>query len=87
MPFQCVIFERFMATFKLVGNAGFLMYICDSSGYLGSVIIILVKEFSFKSISWVSFLSNFSYIIAIVGGISIIGSLIITHSKLKHITK
>jgi len=86
MPFQCVIFERFMATFKLVGNAGFLMYICDSSGYLGSVGILLIKEFSFKEISWVSFLSNFSYFISIVGIISIIASLYISHQKIKKLT-
>lgn len=76
MPFQCIVFERFMASFKAKGNAGFLMYICDSSGYLGSVVIIVLKEFSFKGISWISFMISFSYLICFTGVIAMILSLI-----------
>ena len=43
IPYNCVLFERFIATFKLIGNVGFLIYIADSFGYLGSVSIILTK--------------------------------------------
>lgn len=81
MPFQCVLFERFFATFKVKGNAGFLMYICDSSGYLGSVAIILIKEFSFKSISWIYFIQTMSYTISTLGTLAIIVSIIYFKQK------
>lgn len=43
IPFNCILFDRLIATFRIVGNVGFLMYVADSFGYLGSVAIILLK--------------------------------------------
>ncbi|MEN9303476.1 MAG: hypothetical protein RL264_1905 [Bacteroidota bacterium] len=45
VPFQIALFERFIAAFQILGNVGFLMYISDSTGYLGSVILLLSKNF------------------------------------------
>ena len=53
--FQSLIFERMMASFREVGNVGFLMYIADSFGYLGSVVVLLFKNFGAKATSWVDF--------------------------------
>ena len=44
VPFQIALFERFIATFHIAGNVGFLMYISDSLGYLGSVSILFSKN-------------------------------------------
>jgi hypothetical protein len=44
VPFQTVVFERLIASLSLKGNAGFVMYIADSSAYLGSVILVIAKE-------------------------------------------
>jgi len=41
VPFQIVVLERFIALFRIQGNVGFLMYLADSLGYLGSVALIL----------------------------------------------
>jgi len=41
VPFQIVVLERFIAMFQIHGNVGFLMYLADSLGYLGSVALIL----------------------------------------------
>jgi len=41
VPFQIVVLERFIAMFRINGNVGFLMYLADSLGYLGSVALIL----------------------------------------------
>src|SRR5690606_24881284 len=43
IPYNCVLFERFLATFRFTGNVGFLIYIADSFGYLGSVSVIFTK--------------------------------------------
>jgi len=45
VPFQIVLLERFVATFKIRGNVGFLMYLSDSFGYLVSVLLIFSGEF------------------------------------------
>lgn len=53
IPFNCLLFDRLIAAFKSVGNVGFLMYLADSFGYLGSAGIVAVKQFGvWKDISW-----------------------------------
>ena len=61
--FQSLIFERMMATFKEIGNVGFLMYVADAFGYLGSIMVMFYKHFSRLSFSWVNFFVNASYIV------------------------
>lgn len=62
--FQCIIFERFIATFREAGNVGFLMYIADAFGYLGSISVLIYKEFFFKDLQWLSFFIQSSYVVA-----------------------
>ncbi|PWJ60569.1 hypothetical protein CLV98_101754 [Dyadobacter jejuensis] len=64
---QTVIFERFIALFRVKANAGFFVYICESIGYLGSVGLLLFKEFFMKDISWSSVLMNFTYGQVVIG--------------------
>lgn len=42
--FHCLVFERLVAVMKFRGNVGFLFYIADAMGYLGSVVVLLLKE-------------------------------------------
>jgi len=58
IPFNCIFFERMIATFRIKGNAGFLIYFADAFGYLGSVIIMLIKEFFGIKLNWTQFYSN-----------------------------
>ena len=37
LPFNCLLFDRLIAAFGSVANAGFFIYVADSFGYLGSV--------------------------------------------------
>ena len=55
IPFNCVLFERMIATFKYAGNVGFLMYLADSYGYLGSVAVMLSKSVFKIELSWTNF--------------------------------
>jgi hypothetical protein len=64
---QTVLFDRMIALFKLKANAGFFIYICDSIGYLGSVGLLLYKEFFMREVSWSEILIEFIYIQTIVG--------------------
>jgi uncharacterized membrane protein len=53
IPFNCLLFDRLIASFKSAGNVGFLMYLADSFGYLGSVAIVTIKQFGIlQDMSW-----------------------------------
>ncbi len=68
VPFNCVIFDRLMAVLKHTGNAGFLIYLADSFGYLGSMGFLMYKELAgFSASSWTAFFSNALLISSILG--------------------
>jgi hypothetical protein len=67
IPFNCFLFERTIAAFKIVGNAGFFIYLADSFGYLGSVVTLLYKNFFEADLSWYQFIINASYAITLIG--------------------
>ncbi|OQP58201.1 hypothetical protein A3860_07705 [Niastella vici] len=55
IPFNCMFFERLIAAFKITGNVGFLIYLVDAWGYLGSSAVVLSKEVFRLQLSWVQF--------------------------------
>ncbi|MBI1343198.1 MAG: hypothetical protein GC171_09705 [Terrimonas sp.] len=67
VPFNCMLFERLIASFKYVSTAGFIIYVADSFGYLGSDIILLVKNFSGMSMSWTNFFIQMIMILSVMG--------------------
>ena len=67
VPFQCILFERMIALFKEKANAGFLIYVADATGYLGSVLVLLYKNFGAAELSWLEFFVQASYVLAFVG--------------------
>ena len=72
VPFNGIFFDRMIATFKIKGNVGFLIYIADAFGYLGSILILLYKNFGKRDISWLSFFTQALYLLAIIGlGVSV----------------
>lgn len=73
IPFNCVLFERMIATFKYAGNVGFLMYLADSYGYLGSVAVMLGKSVFHIQLSWTSF---YSYGVMMLSVVGVIGTII-----------
>lgn len=70
-----LIFDRFIAAFRITGNVGFLMYIADAFGYLGSVGIMLYKNFGNADISWLSFYMTLS----VMAGTLCVGLIVLTY--------
>lgn len=60
-PFNAMFFDRLVAASGQVGTAGFLIYVADASGYLGSVVVMLVRNFVPVEIEWVDFYLGLSY--------------------------
>ncbi len=70
-PFNAMLFDRLIAFTGRVATAGFLIYLADASGYLGSVALLLWRNFGVVSLQWVSFFITSAYATAIVGGLFI----------------
>ncbi|MEP7110572.1 MAG: DUF5690 family protein [Ferruginibacter sp.] len=73
IPFNCVLFERMIATFKYAGNVGFLIYLADSYGYLGSVAVMLSKNVFHLQLSWTRF---YSYGVIVLSFVGLLGTII-----------
>lgn len=76
VPYNAVFFERLLSSFRYKGNVGFLIYVADSMGYLGSISVLLFKELGHPGISWGSFFKAGVITVAIAGGICATLSLI-----------
>ena len=83
VPFNCILFDRMIAVFKVEGNAGFLIYIADAFGYLGSVSILLYKNFGQPDLSWLTFFVNGSYLLCLFGLVLVGGSYVYFFYKKK----
>jgi hypothetical protein len=81
VPFNSVFFDRLIATFQFSGTVGFIMYVADSFGYLGSVGVLFFKEFSSTKISWLQFFIASGYFVSIAGAVLIAGSMFYFHRK------
>jgi hypothetical protein len=76
VPFNCILFDRMIAAFRQVSNVGFFIYIADAFGYLGTVLVMLYKDFGAKDPGWVPFFQSISYLLAMAGGALTLISLI-----------
>ena len=85
IPFNSVFFERLIATFRFTGNVGFLIYVADSFGYLGSVSVLLSKEFFKVKLNWVTFFSNSVLWLSVAGTLFTLFSAAYFAWKRKHI--
>ncbi len=83
VPFNSIFFDRLIAAFSYVGTVGFIMYVADSFGYLGSIGILLIKELGLAKLSWLEFFISSGYTFSITGTILITGSMIYFHFRHK----
>jgi MFS family permease len=67
IPFNSVYFERMIASFRFSGNVGFLIYVADSFGYLGSVGVLVSKEVFRVKLNWVNFFANSVMLLSGIG--------------------
>lgn len=67
IPFNALLFERLIAAFKYISNAGFLIYVADSFGYLGVVGVLIYKNYGAEAMSKYGFFLQFNYVMMVVG--------------------
>ncbi len=68
-PFNAMLFDRLVAFSGRVATAGFLIYVADASGYLGSVTLLLWRNFGGFKLDWLQFFTLSAYATSIVGAV------------------
>lgn len=81
IPYNAIFFERMIANFHYKSNIGFIMYVADSIGYVGSFSVLLFREFGHTDISWVHFFKQCLLTVPLIGGSCSIFSLIYFRRK------
>jgi len=68
-PFNAMLFDRMIAFSGRVGTAGFLIYVADASGYLGSVALLVWRNFAMVDLNWLGFFVTSIYATSAVGAV------------------
>ena len=74
VPYGSLLFDRLLASTRVVGTAVFAIYLADAIGYTGSVGIQLFKDMAQSEVSRLSFFKNFTYFMSAVGTFCLIWS-------------
>ena len=81
VPLNGLFFDRMIATYKINGDVGFLIYLADSFGYIASVFILFCKSLIAKELSWVGFFVQMVYITSFIGIVTALFSYIYFRNK------
>lgn len=67
VPFNAMLFDRMVAYSGRIGTAGFLIYVADASGYLGSVALLIWRNFAMVQLDWLGFFIASAYSTSVIG--------------------
>jgi hypothetical protein len=67
VPFNAMLFDRLIAASGTVGTAGFLIYVADASGYLGSCALLVWRNFGLVDLNWLQVFTVSAYGTSIIG--------------------
>jgi Family of unknown function (DUF5690) len=67
VPFNAMLFDRLIAASGTVGTAGFLIYIADATGYLGSCALLVWRNFGLMQLNWLQVFTASAYGTSIIG--------------------
>ncbi|HXA37390.1 MAG TPA: DUF5690 family protein [Phenylobacterium sp.] len=68
-PFNAMLFDRLVAFSGRVATAGFLIYVADASGYLGSAALLVWRNFGAVRMDWLRFFTLSAYATSGVGAV------------------
>lgn len=73
-PFNAMLFDRLVAVSGQVATAGFLIYVADSSGYVGSIALLLWRNFGGVQLDWLQFFIQAAYVTSLAGTVLVCGA-------------
>ncbi|MCB0658391.1 MAG: hypothetical protein KDC57_19740 [Saprospiraceae bacterium] len=73
VTFSSVLFDRIIAAFRYPATAGFMIYVVDTAGYTGSILVMFGKQYADPEQQWLPF---FIHLVQWVGysGIALMGA-------------
>lgn len=74
VPFNSILFDRFLAATRQIGTAAFLIQIADSLGYLASLSLYLQRTFATSKPAWTRLTLDCGYTLALVVPLFLAGS-------------
>jgi hypothetical protein len=74
VPYGSLLFDRLLASTRVVGTAVFAIYLADAIGYTGSVGVQLFKDLAHSEMSRLGFFKNFTYFMSVLGTICLVWS-------------
>jgi hypothetical protein len=83
VPYGSLLFDRLLASTRVVGTAVFAIYLADAIGYTGSVGVQLFKDLAQSETSRLSFFKGFTYFMSLFGAVCLVWSCLyfIRHQK------
>jgi hypothetical protein len=81
VPFNAMLFDRLIAVSGTVGTAGFLIYVADASGYLGSCALLLWRNFGLLQLNWLQVFTAAAYATSIFGTLFVVLSAVFFYAK------
>ena len=87
IPYNSILFDRMIATFRYAANVGFLIYVADSFGYLASIGVMLTKSIFQVKLNWLEFYTNLVLITSVAGIICTAASMIYFKRKQRALVK
>jgi hypothetical protein len=85
VPYGCVLFDRLIAATHVVATSVFMIYVTDAFGYVGSILIVLFKNFGDAELSWLDFFRGFSYVTSAICCACFLGSMLYFREKTKSV--
>ena len=67
VPFNAMLFDRLIAASGTVGTAGFLIYVADAFGYLGSCALLIWRNFGLVQLNWLQVFTGSAYATSVAG--------------------
>lgn len=85
IPFNAFLYERLISSFRYVSNVGFLIYVSDAFGYLGSLGVVFYKNFFSPSLSWLQFFIQAGIYCSLFGCLLTIASIFYFKNKMSQL--
>jgi len=76
VPYGSVLFERLIASTRAMGTAVFVIYVADSIGYVGAIVVMGVKDQFAADVSRLEFFRYLTYGMSVLGVVMLVSSLI-----------
>ena len=87
VPCNGLYFERLIASFRYVSTVGFMVTLADWYGYLGSVGVLLYKNFGQATISYRQFFMYGAYIMSVFYILLVIASFVYFRKRFQEIAE